>query len=366
MLESYLGCHSSSPASQHPRSWSPNWELVLLWERRFLFGFFLFLFLLALLFFGYTWKPLAAKLKALQMSRGEGFESFQKELKTQAKCTEPIFPWEAGVPQWLQESRAFFPGIEVQGWSMRRHRWCSKIARSEVPWSLSAPQTKTAGAVHTASYFHFNWMNYISLTKTVRLAKLNAAQLHSQRPLGSKWLLSLVEESKPNPCPWQNAHQLQWSQDFTRVCPQKENREEMKISAANFSTAKMSLFWRAEGQFLRSLHLLWWAKWKWGGKAAPFQRVISDNSFLAGGKIGLIHVSYFTSPRHIREQPLYCFWVSFQLYQLQTKPLVSVNASFNWMQRITAKCSSSKHLLPRNWAQFPQWDPGFPFQACPR
>lgn len=99
-------------------------------------------------------------------------------------------------------------------------------------------------------------MNYISLTKTVRLAKLNAAQLHSQRPLGSKWLLSLVEESKPNPCPWQNAHQLQWSQDFTRVCPQKENREEMKISAANFSTAKMSLFWRAEGQFLRSLHLL--------------------------------------------------------------------------------------------------------------
>lgn len=53
--------------------------------------------------------------------------------------------------------------------------------------------------------------------------------------------------------------QLQWSQDFMRICPQKENRRQNKtkeISAANFSTGKMSLFLGilTESQFFRSLH----------------------------------------------------------------------------------------------------------------
>lgn len=140
------------------------------------------------------------------------------------------------------------------------------------------------------------------------LQKLNATLLHSKSLLGSKWLLSFVEESRSNWCPWQNAHQRQWSQDFACMCPQDEKKKEIKISAANSSVAKVILF-RAFWLKANSSGVSTFCdepSVSGGKKAAPYQMVIFDNSFLGEGKLGLIQEPCFTFPRHIREQFLLC------------------------------------------------------------
>lgn len=53
--------------------------------------------------------------------------------------------------------------------------------------------------------------------------------------------------------------------------------------------------------------------------------VIFDNSFLGGGKKSeLIQESYFTFPKHIREQPLFC------------------SMTFFWGGRFSAKSAANK------------------------
>lgn len=142
--------------------------------------------------------------------------------------------------------------------------------------------------------------------------------------------------------------------------------------------------------------------------------VIFDNSFLGGGKLGLIQESYLPSlgtleNNHFSVQSHFFEGVGFQLSQLQTKTLMSVNVNFynneyNILQLKGARPQSISYRATtcpaiQRWAEldtsfsccspscgalrsvvkfspiskpqvkFPQrlelWDPGFLFQACP-
>lgn len=147
--------------------------------------------------------------------------------------------------------------------------------------------------------------------------------------LGSKWLLSFVEESRPNWCLWQNAHQLWWSQDFTCMCPQEEKKTEVKISAANFSTAKMILlrafYWRPILQ--ESIPSV---MSQVGGKSGTLSNGNFWQQLLRWGKVrSPILPSLGTlENNHFSVQSDFFEGVGFQLSQLQRKPLMFVNVNF--------------------------------------
>lgn len=154
----------------------------------------MFLFLLALFFFGYMWKAVVAKQepKSLHMSRGEGhfwdiLKASKNSPKTQPKCTEPKFPWESWVSR---ESRAVNP--ENQPWNLSaelEHEETLVVPQNSIqllePWFLGAKSncssSKVAGTVHTVFYFHFNSMNPISLTRTMNLAKVKCNSATQQK-----------------------------------------------------------------------------------------------------------------------------------------------------------------------------------------
>lgn len=149
-------------------------------------------------------------------------------------------------------------------------------------------------------------MNPISLTRTRSFAKIKCNSATQQKVcLVANGFSTLWR----NPDPTDACGEMPISSGGARISPacvhRRKRKQKLKLAQLILAQLKRS-FWghSTEGQFFRSLYLLWWAKW--GEKVAPYQMVIFDNSFLGGGKLGLIQEPYSTFPRHIREQSLFC------------------------------------------------------------
>lgn len=155
-------------------------------------------------------------------------------------------------------------------------------------------------------YFHFNSMKLISLTRTMSLAKNKCNSATQQKVcLVVNGFFSLWK----NPDPTDAHGKMPISFSRARISPacihRRKTEKKQKLVQLILVQLKWSFLGHSVWRPIR-LYLLWWAKCKRGKKVAPYQMVIFHNSFLGGGKLGLNQKSYFTFPRHIREQSLLC------------------------------------------------------------